>query len=120
MKNIILPFLFFIQISGFGQTSGVINLYVSPNGNDQWSGTLPSAAKNSLDGPFKSLQRAKLKVEELNKSGKAKDGIVVMLGEGVYQMNETLNLSKGHSGSTTAPVVWKNYKKEKVQLTGGK
>ncbi|MGH2565365.1 MAG: right-handed parallel beta-helix repeat-containing protein, partial [Ginsengibacter sp.] len=87
---------------------------------DQWSGTLPSANKASSDGPFKSLQKAKLKVEELNKLGEAKDGIVVMLRKGVYQMKETLNLSKAYSGSTKAPVVWKNYKKERVLLTGGK
>ena len=71
MKKNILPFLLFIQISGFGQTSGLANLYVSPNGSDQWSGTLPSANKEGSDGPFKCLQKAKLKVEELNKSGEA-------------------------------------------------
>ncbi|MEO6133604.1 MAG: hypothetical protein ABIP35_00540, partial [Ginsengibacter sp.] len=121
MKNMILPFLLFIQIIGFGQTSGVANLYVSPNGSDQWSGTLPSANKTQTDGPVKSLAKAGILIEEMNKSGKVKNsGIAIILREGIYEMDESLILNKNHSGKKGAPVVWKNYKDEKVQLVGGK
>ena len=34
------------------------NFYVAPNGNDQWSGTLPAPNAGSTDGPFASLAGA--------------------------------------------------------------
>lgn len=50
MKNTNLLSFLFIQISGSDQTSAVENLYIFPNGSDQWSGTLASAKKDSSMG----------------------------------------------------------------------
>ncbi len=96
MNKILLFLLLLFQISLYSQTKDATYLYVAPLGNDQWSGRLPVANKDGSDGPFKSLQKAKLKVEELNRSVEAKEGIVIMLREGIYEMNKIdIGLPKG-------------------------
>ena len=37
-----------------------MNFYVSPNGNDSWSGRLASPNRTRTDGPFATLERARL------------------------------------------------------------
>lgn len=41
------------------------DFFVSPTGNDNWSGTLPEANTTSTDGPFATIMRAKSAVREL-------------------------------------------------------
>ena len=45
------------------------DFFVSPKGNDHWSGTLAAPNATSTDGPFATINRAKRAVREL----KAKD-----------------------------------------------
>ena len=88
------------------------DFYVSPKGNDKWSGTLPEANQNKTDGPFATLARAKKAVRALKKKiyknkekpidkrfipspykfGSGKD-ILVLLRGGYYQLDETLILT---------------------------
>ncbi len=42
-----------------------LNLYVSNNGNDAWSGRLANADRNKGDGPFKTLERARDEIRRL-------------------------------------------------------
>jgi hypothetical protein len=41
-------------------TRGTFDFYISPRGNDTWSGRLPEPNKGRTDGPFASLNKAKL------------------------------------------------------------
>ena len=86
------------------------DFYVSPKGNDNWSGTLAEPNSASTDGPFATIMRAKIAVRELKtkvyleKKGepidanfvgtsyhfwKGKD-IVVLIRQGIYTLTETL------------------------------
>lgn len=95
--------------------------YVSLSGNNSWSGLLDGANKDGTDGPFQSLERAKIAIEELKRADNFPGGgVVVAIRKGVYPGSESLVLSKEHSGLSGAPVIWKSYKGEKVQLVGGK
>lgn len=85
------------------------DFYVSPKGNDNWSGTLAESNATNNDGPFASITRAKLAVRELKTKvylpkGKAIDAryvgtaypywkgkdIVVLIRQGFYSLTEPL------------------------------
>ena len=88
------------------------DFYVSPAGNDNWSGTLESPNPDNSDGPFKTIERAQKAVRELKNKvykpkgvpidhrfvgsphpfGSGKD-IVVLIREGYYELKNPLNFS---------------------------
>ncbi|HHK41194.1 MAG TPA: hypothetical protein ENJ50_02150, partial [Planctomycetaceae bacterium] len=47
------------HIAAAADPGSTFRLFVAPNGNDQWSGTLPSPNDSKTDGPFATLQRAR-------------------------------------------------------------
>lgn len=85
------------------------DFYVSPQGNDLWSGTLPAPNADKSDGPFATLERAQKAVRELKNSvyfpkdppvetrwigsphplGRGKD-ILVYLRGGTYSLQQPL------------------------------
>ena len=62
-------------------------LYVSPNGNDDWSGTF--ADVQTSDGPLATLNAARLKVRQL-KAAHHEDTFEVQIRGGIYKLNETV------------------------------
>jgi len=91
--------------------------YVSPSGNDAWTGKLPAPNDAKSDGPFASLSKARNAVRaDLKAGGK---GITVQVREGVYALKETLKLDKQDSGTEAAPVVYRAYQGEKPIIIGG-
>ena len=93
------------------------DFFVSPNGNDSWSGTLDAPNATKTDGPFATINRAKLAVRELKSKvylpkdkpidaryagtnypfGKGKD-IVVFIRTGFYPLKESLVFSPEDGG----------------------
>jgi hypothetical protein len=93
------------------------DFYVSPKGNDSWSGTLAEPNSTGTDGPFLTLQRAQKAVRTLKAQvykpkdapiekrwigsphplGKGKD-ILVYLREGTYSLNQPLVFSPADGG----------------------
>ncbi len=93
------------------------DFYVSPNGNDNWSGTLAEPNTTKSDGPFATIERAKRAVRELKAKvykpkgkpidalyvgtsypfGKGKD-IVVFIRQGYYILNESLVFTSEDGG----------------------
>lgn len=64
------------------------DFYLSPDGSDTWSGTLPEPNSKRTDGPFSTLQRARDAVRESirNRSG----DVVVLIRGGTYCLNRTV------------------------------
>lgn len=103
--------------TAYAETPGKITWYVSLSGNDAWSGSLPQPNANNTDGPFRTLQKANLELEELNAQQKIPDaGIDIIIRGGAYTLAETLKISI----NSKAKITWKNYNGEKVQLVGAK
>lgn len=93
------------------------DFYVAKNGNDAWSGTLPSPNADKTDGPFATLKRAQEAVKTLKSEvyfpkdepvetrwigsphtlGRGKD-IVVLVRNGYYSLNEPLVFSPEDGG----------------------
>ena len=93
------------------------DFFVSPNGNDSWSGKLASVNSTNNDGPFKTIRKAKEAVRELKKIvykpeeipidrryrgsphtlGEGRD-ILVLIREGYYSLGEALEFSPEDGG----------------------
>lgn len=78
-----------------------ITLYVSPKGDDRWSGRLPKANAKRSDGPFATVQAAR---DHLRK-GLPGMGVVVVQ-PGVYRLAEPLVFTAEDSGTEASPRVY--------------
>src|ERR1035437_6416704 len=64
--------------------SPAADLFVSPKGNDSWSGKLPAPNTARTDGPFESVARAQAALRELRKSDPNKARTVMLRGGTYY------------------------------------
>jgi hypothetical protein len=95
-------------------------LYVSPDGNDAWSGRLPAPNAERTDGPLATLARARDLARQLKGQNAAAQGIAVNIRGGRYILEQTLDLTAEDSGTAEAPVVYQAYENEPVSLSGGR
>jgi len=94
-------------------------LYVSPQGDDAWSGRLPRA--EGQHGPFATLRRARDEVRRLRQAGELPaGGVVVEFAGGRYELDEPVEFTEADSGSPGAPVVYRARRGQQVRLTGAR
>lgn len=93
----------------YGCNSECEVLYVVGDGSDLNEGT--------LNQPFATITKARDVVRELNKQGKSKS-YRVLIREGIYYLPETFLLTAEDSGNDDKPVIYTNYKNEKVTISG--
>lgn len=94
------------------------DFFVSPSGNDRWSGQLAEANAAKTDGPFATLARARDAVREMKK-GSADRPVTVILRGGTYFLSETVVFRAEDSGTEKGPVVYMGYPGEAPILSGG-
>ena len=82
--------------------------YLSPAGNDSWSGTLAAANQNQTDGPFLTLTRAIKEIQSENCP------VTVYFRGGMYPVEQTVFLS----GQDSVPVRISAYPGEEVMAAG--
>jgi uncharacterized protein (TIGR03437 family) len=92
-------------------------LYVSPRGNDLWSGRLADPNATNTDGPFATLDHARAFVETLNQP--AFSQITVQLRGGTYYLPSTVNFTAADSGSPALKITYQNYSTETPIIDGG-
>jgi len=107
----------FLAIGLCDASEPTADFYLSPNGNDDWSGTLAKTNENKTDGPFASLERAREAVREL-KDSKSTD-ITVLIREGVYQLDETIVFGLEDSGNASAMITYAAYPGETPVFSSG-
>lgn len=88
--------------------------YVSPDGNDAWSGKLPAPNAEKTDGPLATIAKAREVIRPLPGPR------TVHLRDGLYELPQGLKFDAGDSGTADAPVVWKAFENEKPVLIGGR
>ncbi|MGB2936891.1 MAG: right-handed parallel beta-helix repeat-containing protein [Phycisphaerae bacterium] len=101
-------------------SKSAIVLYVSPGGNDEWSGGRASPLKDGSDGPFRSIARARDAVRELKATGKLTAPVTVYLRGGTYFLARTLLLTPEDSGTESCPITYAAYRGETPVLSGGR
>lgn len=90
-----------------------LELYLSPEGNDDGQGTLKS--------PWKTIQRAQQHIRSLKEGkGLPENGIVVWLLGGRYDVGSGLKMTAADSGLPGKPIIYKAYKEEKVSVFNGR
>ncbi|MGJ8630569.1 MAG: right-handed parallel beta-helix repeat-containing protein [Glaciecola sp.] len=99
--------------------SSKADFYVSPEGNDNWSGKLSNANHSGTDGPFGSLHRARDAVRSLRKQ-QTKTNIVVLIRGGYYQIDQTLVFGLEDSSEGDASITFAAYPNEKPIFSSGK
>jgi len=80
-------------------TQYIFKLYISIDGNDNWSGKLEIPNKSKTDGPLASLERARDKIFEFKEKNKfIKGNILVEIQEGTYTLSKTFKLNTKDGG----------------------
>jgi len=96
-----------------------IIFYVSPNGNDHWSGLLAEVNPGGNDGPFATLQRARNAIREQRiKDSNAQ--FTILVRGGIYRLRETLVLGPEDSGTELHPLIIRAYGNERPVLSGSR
>lgn len=106
-----------ITIAGLGPPPTNVTYYVSPNGSDLWSGTLPAPNANHNDGPFATFDHARAFVRTLDKAGLSR--VNVQFRAGTYFLPATEMFTAADSGSATMQIAYQNYPGESPVFSGG-
>lgn len=92
--------------------------YVSLVGNDIWTGLLPQPSPSHDDGPFLTPARAAAALAALKRP--LLSHTHVYLRGGVYQLDQTLSLGAGQSGSSLEALVqWSTYPGDEQAVLSG-
>lgn len=110
LLGVILIFTTFPCLAYSGTANVWKAVYVSPNGNDNGSGTQTD--------PFKTIERAKAEVRNLNDD--MQGDIYVFLREGIYNQTKPLEFTVEDSGTNGYYVRYTAFPGENVTISGGK
>jgi len=116
--------LVLIVVLGFGSgaeaadRSVQADFYVSVDGNDHWSGTLPAPNSQSSDGPFATLARARDAAREL-KRNRPGPNVVVLIRQGLYRLEETVVFRLADSGKGDGNVTYAAWPGERPVFSAG-
>jgi hypothetical protein len=84
-----------------------LTLYVSPKGNDTWSGESSRIKKGSDKGPLASLVGARDRLRVLRKEGCLTEPVDVIFADGIYEISESVVFEPQDSGTPEAPITFK-------------
>jgi hypothetical protein len=95
--------------------------YVSPEGNDAWTGGLAAPSASRSDGPLRTVAGARDGIRRLKaKTGQPARAVTVLLRGGVYTLAEPLIFRPEDSGTPQARVTYAGYPGETAVLSGGR
>jgi hypothetical protein len=98
-----------------------VRLFVSPEGNDQWSGRLdrPNAAKT--DGPLATIERARDEIRKIKTTkGLPQGGVTVEMLAGRYELCAPVELTADDSGTAESPIEYRARPGDVVHISGGR
>jgi hypothetical protein len=110
------------EIPGFGadRWEHAADFYVSTQGNDDWSGKLPSPNSEKTDGPFRTLEHSRNAIRQLKAENRFNKALTVMLRGGTYTREGPFVLRAEDSGTKRCPITYAAYPGERAVLSGGK
>ncbi len=108
-----------------------IRIYVSPEGDDAWTGRLEAANHDRSDGPVRSVEQAQRLARAFVRRTFEPATIRVMLREGTYHLERELTVTDGDFGDPERfdwhtrveeahPVIYESYPGECAVLSGGR
>ena len=95
-------------------------LYVSTEGNDQWSGRLAQPNTGRTDGPVASLAGARDKVRLLKSQGEITEPVRVIVQDGTYVLSEPFILTPEDGGTKECPISYEAAAGARPVFSGGR
>lgn len=119
MSRLVLAIVLIAAFSAAYAGETAVQLYVAPNGNDAWSGTLPEPNAAGTDGPFATPTAARDRLREMKGIQQLPGPVSVQLRGGVYRIAEPIVFEPVDTGQPTAPISYEAYPGEHPVLSGG-
>ena len=107
-------------VGGITRVEFAATIYVSPTGNDVWSGKLAAPNADKTDGPLATPAAARDAVRKLKVGGKLPGQVLVMFRGGTYFLKEPLVFTPEDSGLKQAPIGYRAFPRETPVLSGGR
>lgn len=109
-----------MSIPTMSSLAAAAELYVSPRGNDAWSGRLAEANADRTDGPLATLGGARDAIRKLTGDGPPTEPVRVVIAGGQYTMHEPLVLTPADSGSAAGPIRYEAAAGATPRFSGGR
>ena len=98
-----------------------VAFYVATQGDDAWSGTLVKPNGGRTDGPFATMERARDAIRAMKRTGGLpKDGVVVEIIGGRYELIKPVELAAEDSGTAESPIIYRARPGDEVHISGGR
>ncbi|MCG8311166.1 MAG: right-handed parallel beta-helix repeat-containing protein [Cytophagales bacterium] len=111
-------FMLFFVLAKCSTKENKVNFYISPDGNDSWSGRSDAPNKEGTDGPFRTLAKARDAVR--SEIPGSKEDVTVMIRGGKYVLDETVVFGPEDSGNEKCRIIYRNYPGERPVFTSGR
>lgn len=108
------------QIDQHKTSDQTILFFISPMGDDSWSGRIADINEDQTDGPFATLERARDAVRQMRKANHISVPVHIQLREGIYYINRTFVLKPEDTGTEASPTIYESYPNENAMISGGK
>jgi len=102
------------------QQALALNLYVSPGGNDAWSGRLEMPNGSKTDGPLATLDGARDRLRQLRRVARIPEPIHVVIADGRYTLSKPFVLEPQDSGVGQLTVSYEAAAGARPVFTGGR
>ena len=103
-----------------GQEAPKGDLFVSPGGNDAWTGKLPEPKPDGSDGPLATIGAARDAIRRIKTAGELTGPFRVVLGGGTYPVDGPIVFSAEDSGTEAAPITYAASPGQKPIISGGR
>lgn len=109
-----------VKVGEYDAENNKIVFFISPYGNDNWSGKLAEKNADQTDGPFATLEKARDAAREIRKVKNLIVPINIQLRGGTYYLNKTFVLKPEDTGSEASPTIYESFPNERAVISGGK
>ena len=105
---------------GICLVQGTIALYVSPQGDDAWSGSLPQPNEDHSDGPLASMIGARDTVRAIKQTADWPSPVRIFFRNGSYPITEPVEFLPEDSGTVDATISYEAFPGETPVIDGGR
>ncbi|NLY00191.1 MAG: right-handed parallel beta-helix repeat-containing protein [Rhodopirellula sp.] len=113
-------FLIIVALAQACHMAIAVDLHVSPEGNDVWTGTLEKPNPARTDGPLASPLGARDAIRKLHAAGTPRQPIRVLIQAGQYHLGEPLVFEPRDSGTEQCPIRYCGDPAARPILSGGR
>ncbi|MCX7872599.1 MAG: right-handed parallel beta-helix repeat-containing protein [Verrucomicrobiae bacterium] len=119
IKTTVYLFILFVLIFST-HSLFALTLYVSPDGNDNWSGKIKSPNREKTDGPLATITGARDALRKIREKTALNEPVSVIILNGIYRIQNPVVFEPQDSGTDEFQIVYHAVDGAKPLITGGK